>query len=243
MPSSGFSSSEMKGCWGPLADRSCLPWFCPLMPGCRQPSTGHTDSPAANIRGLRHTFKCKATLLGTEQDVGWAFISTIHKIVTHRARNDVKCHMFWVTVNHLIQHPTRALESRVEFLYTKGLENRNVSCDPFHAENFALKDEPRTPEHHGGQTGENPSYLTAFLDTYFHFHIMSDLCDRRKGGKRSWTDFPYYVYSGPSLVKILIPREESGPPMGSEPVSGGLYYSWMLVFIFFLTSGSQQAWS
>lgn len=156
--------------------------------------------------------------------------------------NDVKCHMFSVTVNHLIQHPTRALESRVELLYAKGLENRNVSCDPFRAENFALKDEPRTPEHHGGQTGENPSYLTAFLDTYFHFHIMSDLCDRRKGGKRSWTDFPYYVYSGPCLVKILIPREESGPPMGSEPVSGGLYCSWMLVFIFF-TSGSQQVWS
>lgn len=72
----------------------------------------------------------------------------------------------------------------MEFFYAKGLENRNVSCDPFHTENFALKDEPRTQVYHGRQAGENPSYLTAFLDTCFHFHIMSDLCDRRKGGKK-----------------------------------------------------------
>lgn len=84
---------------------------------------------------------------------------------------------------------------------------------------------------HGTQKGENPNYLTALLDTYFHFHVMSDLYYRRKRGKKSLTDFSYYVYPDLSLVKILIPKQKSGPLMGSEPVSGGLYCSVMFVFI------------
>lgn len=48
------------------------------------------------------------------------------------------------------------------------------------AGNFEFKDKPRIQEHHGAQTGENPSYLTDFLDIYFCFHIMSDLYDTRK---------------------------------------------------------------
>lgn len=38
----------------------------------------------------------------------------------------------------------RFFESCIEFLETKGLENRNVDFEKFCVENFEFKDEPRT---------------------------------------------------------------------------------------------------
>ena len=38
----------------------------------------------------------------------------------------------------------RLFESCIEFLDTKGLENRNVDFEKFCVENFEFKDEPRT---------------------------------------------------------------------------------------------------
>lgn len=38
----------------------------------------------------------------------------------------------------------RPFVSCVEFLDTKGLENRNADCEKFCVENFECKDEPRT---------------------------------------------------------------------------------------------------
>lgn len=60
---------------------------------------------------------------------------------------------------------------------------------------------------------------------------MISLTEKNKENE-SLTGFPYYFYPGLSLAKILITWLESGPLMGSEPVSGGFYCSWMSVLIF-----------
>jgi hypothetical protein len=75
-----------------------------------------------------------------------------YKTITFRARKDRKWCLFSVTGN---KHPTIG----IKFLDVKGLDDRNVSFDPFYTGVFAFNEDPRTQRLlSGAQTCKNTSY-------------------------------------------------------------------------------------